>query len=158
MIVKTKKYKLENEKYIALAMKNALLSWWWALLVPVALAACTFLIPSTPWFYISAIILLVLYLLFWLIQFSGVTQLEQFKVLFDKLAYEIDSRQILIKLDARQGMPITWDKIKTAKVNKDGFLFIVTKAQLIYLPFKVFNNQNDIKFVESVMKRKGLLK
>ena len=158
MIVKTKKYQLENKTYRKLAMKNVITSWWWAFLIPIALAATTFAVPSTPWFYISAIILTVLYLLFWFIQFTGITQLDQFKVLFQKLAYEIDSRQILMKIDARQGMPITWDKIKKASKQKDGFLFVISKEQIIYLPWKVFNNQNDIKFVESLMKRKGLVK
>ncbi len=158
MIVKTRKYQLESKVYRKLAMKNIIVSWWWVFMIPIALAACTVFVPDTLWFIISALILTVLYLLFWFIMFSGIPQLEQFKILFEKYAYEIDSRQILIKIDARQGMPIAWDKVKKARLNKDGFLFVVSNAQLIYLPFKIFNNQNEIKFIETILKRKGFMK
>ena len=158
MKVITKKYKLDTTQYIKLAMTNVIKEWWWAFLVPIALASLTIFFPGTHWFWISALIITVLYLLFWLIQFAGVTQLEQFKVIFEKLSYEIDSRQILMKINPKQGMPLQWDNIKNAKRLKDGFLFIISKAQLIYLPNKAFNNQNDIKFVESILKRKGFVK
>jgi hypothetical protein len=34
----------------------------------------------------------------------------------------------------------------------------VNKAQLIYLPFKIFNTDNERKFVASILKNKGLVK
>ena len=49
------------------------------------------------WWFIGAFIGLGLYLLFWWIQFYGVTQLEQGKLLFEKFSYEITSQQILMK-------------------------------------------------------------
>ncbi len=158
MRVITKKYKLETSQYIKLAMGNIVKEWWWAFLVPIALAALTIVVPSTHWFWISALIITVLYLLFWLVQFTGVTQMEQFKVIFERLSYEIDSKQILMKINPKQGMPLQWENIKSAKKLKKGYVFIITKAQLIYLPNKVFNNQNDIKFLESILKRKGFIK
>ena len=158
MIVKTRKYKLPNGTYIKLALKNILMEQWWVFLIALAIASGTFFIPTTYWFIIGAIIALLLYFLFWWIQFAGVTQLEQNKILFEKLGYEIDSRQVLIKVSSKQGMPLTWDKIKRASVGKDHFLLIVSKAQLIYLPFKIFNTDNERKFVESILKRKGFIK
>jgi YcxB-like protein len=97
-------------------------------------------------------------LLFWLIQFTGVTQLEQSKILFEKLSYEISSQQIMIKLSSKQGMPINWDQIKKAKVGKDKIVLIVNSAQMVYLPFKIFKTDNERKFVETILKRKGLIK
>lgn len=158
MRVITKKYKLETSQYIKLAMGNIVKEWWWAFLVPIAIAALTIVVPSTHWFWISALIITILYLLFWLIQFTGVTQMEQFKVIFERLSYEIDSKQILMKINPKQGMPLPWENIKSAKKAKEGFILVITKAQLIFLPNKVFNNQNDIKFVESILKRKGFIK
>jgi hypothetical protein len=158
MIVKTKKYKLPKNTYIKLALINVFRLQWWVALIVVAIASGTFFIPSTLWFIIGALIGLLLYVLFWVIQFVGVTQLDQSKILFDKLAYEIDSRQILIKLNTKQGMPLKWDQIKRARKGKDYFLFGVNKVQLIHLPFKIFNTQNEIKFVESILKRKGYVK
>lgn len=157
MIVKTRKYKLESGTYIKLALKNVLKQQWWVFLIALAICAGYFWIPSI-WWFIGTAIALVLYLLFWLIQFAGVTQLDQSKMLFEKLSYEINSQQVLVKLNARQGMPIKWDQIKKAIVGKKHFLLIVNKAQLIHLPYRIFNNDNDRKFVESILKRKGLVK
>lgn len=157
MIVKTKKYKLETGTYIKLALISVLKQQWWVSLIVLALCSGYFIIPNI-WWFIGTGIALVLYILFWLIQFAGVTQLEQTKMLFEKLSYEINSQQVLIKLNNKQGMPLKWDQIKKGSVGKNYILLVVNKAQLIHLPFKVFNSENERKFVESIMKRKGLIK
>ena len=157
MIVKTKKYQLDKNTYIKLALTEVMKEQWWVLLIVAALCCGYLWIPSI-WWFIGTGIAYVLYLLFWLIQFAGVTQLEQGKMLFEKLAYEINSQQVLIKLNPRQGMPIKWDQIKSAKLGKDFILLKVSKAQLVHLPFKVFNTDNDRKFVETILKRKGYIK
>lgn len=157
MIVKTKKYQLVKNTYIKLAMVGVLKQQWWVSLIVAALGSGYFIIPNI-WWCIGTGIALTLYLLFWLIQFAGVTQLEQGKMLFERLAYEINSQQVLIKLNTRQGMPIKWDQIKSAKVGKDYFLLVVNKAQLIHLPFKIFNTENERKFVESILRRKNYIK
>jgi len=99
-----------------------------------------------------------LYILFWVIQFAGISQMEQGKFMFEKLSYEINSQQILIKLNSKQGMPMKWDSIKRAIAGKNHFLFVVNKAQLVYLPHRIFNSQNEIKFIETILKRKGFIK
>ncbi len=157
MIIKTKKYKLPTNLYIKTAMVGVIGQQWWVALIYLAICAGYFIIPNW-WWVIGATIALGLYFLFWLIQFAGVTQLEQGKILFEKLSYEITSQQILIKLSSKQGMPMKWDQIKRAKKGKDSFTLFVSKAQLIYLPFKIFNSENEIKFMETVLKRKGFLK
>lgn len=157
MIVKTKKYKLGNGTYIKLALKNILREQWWVFLIVLAIM-CGYFIISSHWWITGALIALVLYILFWLIQFAGVTQLEQNKILFEKLSYEIDSRQVMIKVSSKQGMPILWDNIKKAKKGNDHFLFIISKAQLIHLPFKVFKTENERKFIETIIRRKGYIK
>jgi hypothetical protein len=157
MIVKTKKYKLETGTYIKIGLLNVLKEQWWVFLIYLAICTMYFVIPSW-WWIIGATIALVLYFLFWLIQFAGIPQLEQNKVLFEKLGYEIDSRQIMVKVSSKQGMPITWDMIKRASIRKKDFVLVVSKAQLIHLPFRIFNNENQVKFVETILKRKGLTK
>jgi hypothetical protein len=158
MIVKTKNYRLEKKTYINLAFKSVLKQQGWIAGVA-ALAICLmyFWIPSI-WWFIAAAIGLGLYLLFWYIQFYGVTQLEQGKMLFEKFSYEINSQQILMKINAREGMPLKWDQIKRAAIGDDYFVLFVNKAQLIYWPFKIFNTDNERKFVSSVLKTKGLIK
>lgn len=157
MIVKTKKYALDKKAYIIAGMRNVLQQQWWVVLIALAISAMTFVIPSN-WWWIGALIAFVLYLLFWVIQFTGVTQLEQTKMLFDKLSYEIDSRQVLIKMSSKQGMPMKWDQIKRAWKDKKQFVLVINKAQMILFPFKVFKTENEVKFVETILKRKGYLK
>lgn len=157
MIVKTKKYQLDKGTYTKIALKNALTSWWWVFLIPVALIVCT-LVFNQIWWAITGLILTVLYILFWYIQFAGVSYLEQFKMIFENLSYEIDSRQILIKLNPKQGMPVKWEQIKTAKVGKNSVSLFLSRAHFIHLPQKIFKTENDYKFVLSILKRKGLIK
>ncbi|MDB4290730.1 YcxB family protein [Cyclobacteriaceae bacterium] len=157
MIVRTKKYQLATGKYIGLALVGVLKQQWWVFLIYFAICSGFFIIPNA-WWIIGASIALILYLLFWLVQFAGVTQLEQSKFLFNKLNYELSSQQILVKLNAKQGMPMKWDQIKRASAKKEAFLLFVSKAQLIYLPHRIFNSDNEIKFFETILKRKGYIK
>ena len=48
--------------------------------------------------------------------------------------------------------------VKRAAIGKNHFVLVVSKAQLIHLPFRIFNNDNQVKFVETILKRKGLIK
>lgn len=79
-------------------------------------------------------------------------------MLFERLSYEINSQQVVIKLNAREGMPMKWDQITRAKVGKDYFLLMVNKAQLIHLPFRIFNSENERKFLTSILRNKGYIK
>lgn len=157
MIVKTRNYRLEKKEYIKMALTGILKQQWWVALIVVAICLGYFWVASI-WWFIGAFIGAALYLLFWWIQFYGVTQLEQGKMLFERFSYEINSQQIVMKINAREGMPMKWDQIKRAKVGKDYFLLFVNKAQLIHLPYKIFNTDNERKFVASILKTKGLLK
>ena len=157
MIVRTRKYQLPTKKYISIAMLGVIKQQWWVAPIYLALCAGYFLAPNW-WWIIGATLALGLYFLFWLIQFAGLTQHEQGQFMFQKLSYEISSQQILIKMNAKQGMPMKWDQIKRAQKSKDGFVLFASKAQLIYVPFKIFNNDNEIRFLETVLKRKGFVK
>ncbi|CAN5547827.1 hypothetical protein BH10BAC4_BH10BAC4_10220 [soil metagenome] len=157
MIIKTRNYRLDKQQYIKMALKSILIKMWWA--APIALAICLlyFWIPSI-WWIIGGVLAYGLFVVFWLIQFYGVTQLEQGKMLFERFSYEINSQQILMKLNAREGMPLKWDQIQRVEVGKDYYLLFVNKAQLIHLPFKIFNTDNERKFLTSILRTKGLLK
>lgn len=158
MIVKTKNYKLDKKTYVRIAFRNILKQQGWiAGLVVLALCLCYLWIASI-WWFIGAFIGLGLFLLFWWIQFYGVTQMEQGKMLFEKFSYEISSQQILMKINPREGMPLKWDQIKKAQTEKDAFVLFVNKAQIIYLPFRIFNTENERKFLTSILKTKGLFK
>jgi hypothetical protein len=84
--------------------------------------------------------------------------MEQNKPIFQKMAYEIDSRQILMKINAREGMPVQWNMIQRVELTKDAFVLYLSKAQFIHLPYRIFNSDNDKKFLEAILKRKELIK
>ncbi|SDA97128.1 YcxB-like protein [Algoriphagus alkaliphilus] len=156
MIIKTKKYQLPTGTYIKMGLKSILMQQWWVILI--ALSICFgYLWIASIWWFIGSLIAYGLYVLFWTIQFAGVTQMEQNKPIFQKMAYEIDSRQILMKINAREGMPIQWNMIKRVEITKDAFVLYLSKAQFIHLPFRIFNTENEKKFLETILKRKELI-
>ncbi len=160
MIVRTKNYKLDKKTYISLALKSILKKQGWIAATAALVLCLCYAIPglASIWWFIGAFVGLGLYLLFWWIQFYGVTQLDQGKMLFEKFSYEISSQQILMKINPREGMPMKWDQIKSAAIGKDFFVLYVNKAQMIYWPFKIFNTENERKFVTSILRTKGFVK
>ena len=63
-----------------------------------------------------------------------------------------------MKINPREGMPMKWDQIQRAQIGKDFYVLYVNKAQIIYWPFKIFNTDNERKFVASILKSKGFVK
>lgn len=156
MVIKTKKYQLPTSTYIKVALLNIMREWWWVWIIPVVLLIGLSAFGYWGWGIGIALGLSVLYVLFWLAQFAAVTQHENTKILFERFSYEITSRQILIKIDKKRGMPIQWDKIQRARVGKDHFLLILSKVQMIYLPFSIFKD-HEMKFLQTILRRKKLL-
>jgi hypothetical protein len=95
--------------------------------------------------------------LFWLIQFTGITQLAQYKQLFDKYRYEIDSRQIFMKISDKEGGMLKWDMILKAYKDKQSYILEMGKFQFMYLPFSIFNNENDKKLMDKILRDKGYI-
>ncbi|HBK89811.1 MAG: YcxB family protein [Cyclobacteriaceae bacterium] len=157
MIVKTRNYRLEKNLYIKMALRTVLKQMWWAGLIALGICLLYFVLPSFWWIF-GGLLAYGLFVLFWYIQFYGVTQLDQGKMLFERFSYEITSQQILMKINAREGMPLKWDQIKSVQVGEDYYLLFVNRAQLIHLPFKIFNTDNERKFLGSILKAKGLVK
>lgn len=162
MTVKTKKYQLNTKTYIKLGMRNMLKQHWWFWFIPAGIIILNIVLNLTVykniWIYFMAPLVALLYWLFWAIQFMGVTQLPQNKVMFEKFVYEIDSRFVLMKVNTKEGMQINWNMITKAEKLKDAYLLTMSKAQFIHLPFKIFTSENDIKFVEMILRRKELIK
>lgn len=157
MIIQTRKYKLPHRTYIRLGLQNILQEQWWIIAIALSIASLTFVFHKV-WIIVLVVIALILYSLFWFIQFYGTTQLEQNQLIFERLSYEINSKQILMQVDTKRGMPIPWDKIKKVRLGKDYFLLILTKTHLIHLPYRIFNSPGEIKFLETILKRKKLVK
>lgn len=138
---------------MVLAYRHLLSVQWWIFPSYIALNAPVFFVPSW-WWFIGATGALFVYLLFWLIQFYGLSYLEQFKMYFEPMHYEISSKEITMKVSSKHGMPVSWSMIRRAFIKKNSFVLYLNKVQLIYLPFKAFRSPHEVKFVETILKRK----
>lgn len=162
LAIKTKKYGLEKNKYIAMCMRQLFANQWKWAFIPLALVGVNVFLNLSGtyknyWIYIFLAVGVIGYILFWLIQFTGITQLAQYKQLFDKYRYEIDSRQIFMKISDKEGGMIKWDMILSAYKDKDAYVLEMGKYQFIYLPFTIFNNDNDRKLMDKIMRDKALI-
>jgi hypothetical protein len=184
MIVKTKKYALDQKTYINIALRQWLKdNWKWAF-VPLGLIILNVILNITGayqnyWIYIVIVLLTILYVLFWAVQITGIAQMEQSKALFQKYVYEIDSRQILMRINAKEGGILKWSQIGSVIKDKDAYILFLdnaeamkgvkatwiartvtkglAKAQFLYLPFTIFTSDNDLRFTDALLRRKGLL-
>ncbi len=184
MIVKTKKYALDQKTYINIALRQWVKdNWKWGF-VPLALILLNVVLSLTNvypnyWIYIVIVLLTLLYVLFWAVQITGIAQMEQSKALFQKYIYEIDSRQILMRINAKEGGILKWSQISSVIKDKDAYILFLdnaeamanvkaswiaklvtkglAKAQFIYLPFTIFTSENDLRFTDALLKRKGLM-
>ena len=184
MIIKTKKYALDQKTYISLAMRSWVKNNWYWGFVPLGLIFVNAILNVTGvypnwWIYLVIVLLTILYVLFWAVQFTGITQMEQTKSLFQKYVYEIDSRQIMLKLNAREGGILKWDQIRSVTKDKTAYVMVVSNdqamngmkvnwlakivakgmknAQFLYLPYSIFTTENELKFMDTLLKRKGFL-
>jgi|688.fasta_scaffold365733_2 hypothetical protein len=156
---KTKKYQVPVNTYVKIGLSNVLKDWWWAFLVPLAIIGIGVAIGGG-WMWgllITAVVLTILYLVFWGAQFYGLSQLPQGKVLFEKLSYEFDPKQIKIMKSQKEGMIMPWENIKKVSRSKDAYVLKLSLVQYIHLPFDIFQTENDLKHTEKLFERKGLL-
>ncbi|MCY7352171.1 MAG: YcxB family protein [Cytophagaceae bacterium] len=161
--IKTKKYALPTKTYTSLALRHLWRAQWYWSFVPLALIVLNVVLNVAGWYpnwwiYLVVVLGALLYVLFWGIQFTGVTQLEQNKPMFQRYVYEIDGRQILLRINAKEGGVIRWDMVQSVYKNKEAFVLVMGKHQFLYLPFSIFNSDNDLRFMESLLRRKELLK
>ena len=184
MIVKTKKYGLDQKVYINIALRQWVKeNWKWAF-IPLAFILLNVVLNVTKvypnyWIYIVVVLLTILYVLFWAVQITGISQMEQSKALFQKYVYEIDSRQILMRINAKEGGILKWSQIDSVVKDQNAYLLLLNnadamanvkaswlaktvtkglaKAQFLYLPFSIFTSDNDLRFTDALLRRKGLL-
>lgn len=162
MIIKTKKFALDKKHYINYSFKRRITTRWYWFLIPAAVLLIGLILHFTGiyknwWIPVTAVVGAILYAVFWYVQFYAATEMEQNKQMFDRFAYEIDSRQILMKLNAKEGGLIKWDTIQNAEMTDDAFMLFVSNNQFLRFPFTVFNSPNDLKLMETILRRKELM-
>jgi len=156
---KTKKYQVPVNTYVKIGLENVIKDWWWVFIIPVVIIVVGLLIGGG-WAWglgITAVVLTILYVVFWGAQFYGLSHVPQGKVLFDKLSYEFEQKQIKILKSQKEGMMMPWENIKKVFKTKDAFILKLSLVQYIHIPFHIFQTENDLKFAEKLFERKGLL-
>jgi len=177
LAIRTKKYQLDTNTYTRMAMAQVWRKEWVYGLIPLAIGLAPALIWHSWWWVLLAVVLVLLFVLLRSAQVTGVTQMEQSKPLFERLSYEIDQRQILMRRNEREGMNLTWDMIGRAVREPDAFVLYLKQGEapadlagwrhwiattfdvpvFLHLPIRIFNSPNDIKLFDSMLRRKNLL-
>jgi hypothetical protein len=175
--IRTKKYQMDKDAFTRIAITQVWKKEWWYALIPFALFMLPAIFSFSWWWVAVAFIITLLFVLLRSAQVMGVTRVEQGNVLFEKLMYEIDNRQVLMKRNDREGMALTWDMIQRAQRKDDSYMLWLqppSAGQLptgwkgwlartfqapifIMLPYKIFNSQNDLKLMDSILRRKSLI-
>ncbi|MFD2514068.1 hypothetical protein ACFSRY_09340 [Pontibacter locisalis] len=175
--IRTKKYQLDKDMFSRIAITQVWKKEWWYALIPFAIFMIPAIFSFSWWWVVLAVVITLIFVLLRSAQVMGVTRVEQGNVLFEKLMYEIDNRQILMKRNDREGMALTWDMIQKAQRKEDSFMlwlqppaanqlpggwkgWVARTFQapiFILLPYRIFNSQNDIKLFESILRRKNLV-
>ncbi len=177
MAIKTKKNQLDKNAYAKLALLQVWKKEWWRALIPLVVLSLPVVFDFSWWWIAGAVVVTILYALVRSAQVMGVTQMEQSSVLFERVMFEIDQRQILMKRNDREGMALQWDMIERVTQSKDSYFFYLkgpSADQLptgfkgwlaktfnvpifLQLPFRIFNSPNDIKLMESLLRRKNFI-
>ncbi|MCC9165444.1 hypothetical protein [Pontibacter harenae] len=177
LAIRTKKYQLDKQMYTTMALKQVWSRDWWYALIPLVLLLLPAVFSFSWWWVVAAVVVTLLFVLVRSAQVMGVTQVEQGNPLFERLYYEIDQRQILMKRNEREGMNLTWDMIQKAGHSEDAFMLWLQQPSaeqlpsgwkgwvaknfqvpvFVHLPHRIFNSPNDIKLLDSILRRKSLL-
>ncbi|CAH2559906.1 YcxB-like domain-containing protein [Cardinium endosymbiont of Oedothorax gibbosus] len=148
---------MSNSLYVKLGLQNILRMQWWIFPLLALFTSSTFFI-KTIWFVVIGMIGFTCYLIFWVIQLYGLTQIDTNRPMFERVTYAINNQHLMMQINAKQTMPIPWIDIKKAYKKKGYFLLVLSKVQFFYLPFKIFHGDNEIKFFTTVLQRKGILR
>ena len=177
MAIRTKKHQLDTNTYTRIAMGRVWRREWWYALIPFAVGLLPAIIWHSWWWLALSVGLTLLYVLFRSAQVTGVTQVEQSKPLFEKMAYEFDNKQIVLRRNEKEGMRLTWDMIGEVKRESAGYLMLLKSPELpaevkgfkrwmartfdapifVEVPDRIFNSGNDQKLFEAMLRRKSFL-
>jgi hypothetical protein len=128
---------------------------------------------------VAAVVVTLLFVLLRSAQVTGVTQMQESKILFERVSYEFDNRYILMRGNEKEAQPrgMTWEAIDTVRRDKDAYLMYLKQPDVsdqiagwrawlaklmwvpvfLHLPTRIFNSPNDLRLFDSILRRKGLL-
>jgi YcxB-like protein len=156
--IKTRKYQLDVDTFVKIAMTETIKKLWWAFLVPIAIILPgLYWLRALPWLVGVAVLLLVVFLVLMYAFFKNMPSLPQGKMLFDKVFYLIDKDGIKVMVSEQEGMIVKWDMIKSIKREKGQYMVFLSPVQFFIIPEGHFTSENDAKLAEAHIRRQGLI-
>jgi hypothetical protein len=180
LAIRTKKTQLTTDAYTRMVMGEVWKKDWVYALIPFALGLLPAIFVHSWWWIVLAVVLTILFVLFRSAQVTGVTQMEQSKPLFERMAFEMDNKQILLRVGPEKegkAMQLTWDLIGRATRDAEAYTLYLKPGTpptgmaawrlwlartfdvpvFLHLPLRIFNSPNDVKLFDSMLRRKNLL-
>lgn len=177
LAIVTKKTQFDTNAYTKLAMAEVWRKDWVYALVPFALGLLPAIIWHSWWWLALSFVLTLLFVLLRSAQVTGVTQMEQSKPLFERMSFEMDPKQLLLRVSKEKAMQLTWDMIGKVRRDDDAYLLYLKPGTppadtagwrlwiartfdvpvFLHLPQRIFNSDNDRKLFEALLRRKNLL-
>ena len=177
LAIVTKKTQFDTNAYTKLAMAEVWRKDWVYALVPFALGLLPAIVWHSWWWLALSFVLTLLFVLLRSAQVTGVTQLEQRKPLFERMSFEMDQKQLLLRVSKEKAMQLTWDMIAKVRRADEAYLLYLKPGVppegtagwrlwiaktfdvpvFLHLPLRVFNSDNDRKLFEALLRRKNLL-
>ncbi|AWM34124.1 YcxB family protein [Hymenobacter nivis] len=177
LAIVTKKTQFDTNAYTKLAMAEVWRKDWVYALVPFALGLLPAIIWHSWWWLVLSFVLTLLFVLLRSAQVTGVTQMEQSKPLFERMSFEMDPKQLLLRVSKEKAMQLTWDMIGKVRRDDDAYLLYLKPGAppadtagwrlwiartfdvpvFLHLPQRIFNSDNDRKLFEALLRRKNLL-
>ena len=178
--IRTKKTQLTTERYTEIALRRLWKKQWWVLVALAAFGIMLTLVWPSWWVLAIVVVLALLHVLFWGVQVTGVTKLEQTKILFERVFYEINAQNFLLKKNDREGAHLKWEMFERADRLPNAYVLTFTSTppagapapsrlqraltwlgagelQFMVLPFDIFLKPADLKLMEATLRRKNLL-
>lgn len=177
LAIVTKKTQFDTNAYTKLAMAEVWRKDWVYALVPFALGLLPAIFVHSWWWLGLSFLLTLAFVLLRSAQVTGITQMEQSKPLFERMSFEMDQKQLLLRVSKEKAMQLTWDMIGKVRRDDDAYLLYLKPGDppadtagwrlwiartfdvpvFLHLPQRVFNSDNDRKLFEALLRRKNLL-
>ncbi len=155
MIIKTKKHRLSPRTYIRIGFGDTMRRQWWVTLLAIIATSSAFYIGYF-WSSVTLLTLYFLYLVFWFVQFYGVTVMEESKAFFAPITYQISSKEIVMMLTKNRGSQIDWKQIQYMRKGSKGVVLFIDRGQFIHLPNRVFMDKQERLFFSQLLERKKI--
>lgn len=178
LAIRTKKYQLDKDTYTRLALTQVWKRDWWQAVIPLVLLALPAVFSFSWWWIAAAVVVTLLFVLLRSAQVTGVTQMPETKVLFERVSYEFDPRYIAMRANEKDPpRGLEWANIERVRRVDDAFFLDLKQPDMtgqvagwrlwlsklmwvpafLHVPVRIFNAPKDLTMFENLLRRKNLL-